>query len=47
MKKIGFGIAMELFAIAFALSSSGMGAAVLLIGAVGLIFALAGFLERG
>ena len=47
MKKIGLGIALELFAIAFALSSSGMGLLTLLIGAAGLIFALAGFLERG
>lgn len=43
MKKIGLGIAILLFAIVISLCSSGMG--LLVIGIVGLIFSIIGFME--
>ncbi|MCD7769074.1 MAG: hypothetical protein LUH36_03000 [Oscillospiraceae bacterium] len=46
MKKIGFGIAILLFAIVFALCSAGMEIVTLLIGIVGLVFAILGFMEN-
>lgn len=46
MKKIGLGITILLFAIVFALSSTGMEMITLLIGALGLGFAIAGFVEK-
>ncbi len=46
MKKIGLGIAILLFAIVFALSSSGMGVVTLAIGLIGLVCAIVGFIEK-
>ena len=46
MKKIGMGISILLFACVLGLSSSGMGMLVLGVGAVGLIWSIAGFLEK-
>ena len=46
MKKIGMGISILLFACVLALSSSGMGMLVLAIGAIGLIWSIAGFMEK-
>lgn len=46
MKKIGLGIAILLFAIVFALCSSGMEMVTLVIGIVGLILALIGFGDK-
>lgn len=46
MKKIGLGIAILLFAVVFALCSSGMEIVTLLIGVVGLVFAIRGFMEK-
>ncbi|MCC8357925.1 MAG: hypothetical protein LJU34_08900 [Oscillospiraceae bacterium] len=46
MKKIGLGIAILLFAIVFALCSTGIEIVTLLIGIVGLIFAIRGFMEN-
>ena len=46
MKKIGMGISILLFACVLALCSSGMGMLILAIGAVGLIWSIAGFLEK-
>ena len=45
MKKIGFGIAILLFAAVIALSSSGMGLLTIGIGRVGLLVSLSGFME--
>ena len=46
MKKIGLGIAILLFAIVFALCSSGMWLLTLAIAIVGMIFAVAGYMEH-
>lgn len=46
MKKIGLGIAILLFALVFSCCSSGMEWATLIIGIIGLIFSVIGFLDK-
>ncbi len=46
MKKIGLGISILLFALVFALISSGMGLVTLIIGLVGLGFSINGCFEK-
>ncbi|WP_320912101.1 hypothetical protein [Eisenbergiella porci] len=46
MKKIGLGIAILLFALVFSCCSSGMEWVTLIIGMIGLVFSVIGFLDK-